>query len=444
MRKYKGLLIFCLVILGLAICIAGYCAPVSKTYSVNTINIWQNQSIKDSITRQDSCSVFLKEYWFFQPKNGNYIPYLTIRFENMPTNGNSTITKNEYRFIFDDVISNIQTNKQMKSKLCNKAIAKNIILSDVNNAHVEMRLLRLSNNYKNYIDIISPIAGSALISNPIFSLVDTLLSKCTDAKDTNTPLIFQTDLYVPNSIRDYKENLKNGLPQLENTDYAIMLQGNTPVSDNSIKGRLSDLINKGMKFVCGTSLIDPKTFECDGAITLCFTNDTVLVPPDDLRVGLEKLDDGIRNITLSNKEIKEKAIELTKLTQQYCDQKMIDDNTKWSIGQYLLLVRALAIFRDNPESDWRTPFGSFCTTCDTASSDHNVQVIGVKDIYPPQKIAKVFLPYALSNDQISSACNWQVELHKSLMQQNILSYAVNVPNNTEEIESPAITASETP
>jgi hypothetical protein len=63
--------------------------------------------------------------------------------------------------------------------------------------------------------------------------------------------------------------------------------------------------------------------------------------------------------------------------------------------------------------------------------NHGAQAVGITDIYGPDKMAKVFLPYALPDDLVASVSGWQVWLHRRLADKQIMNLGMPVPNESD-------------
>ncbi|WP_223645527.1 hypothetical protein [Corallococcus sp. EGB] len=405
---------------------------ISKVFDQGEGGIFVQKYYDEMLTRQNSCGVYLSDFYFSEVREGQYIVILSIAFQELPLGGVNAVTKKEIRVLFDDVISTVDKNKQIKLSLSDKALGGNQILSDTNNVHVEVRLVKVRDNYRQFFDAVGPLLNVAVALPSAVQALDKLVDTVAVDENRKNWLVFSADLYVPaNAFENAKIRDDNVIPLLLNNKvYAIALGGGTPLPDDSVMGKVGSLINSSALFVSGKRIIKPSEAKYSGLVRLYFTKDTTPILPQVLADRLKDIDAAINGPDTAADRSGFGAMlrETAAVAGLMEKQKTIDAQANFAIGEYLKIAKICESMRTSRgDAQWQESFGQWARAFETRGAAYGGQAVGVLGIYDSQRVAKIFLPSGLSDDMIMSFYTWQLEIHNTLKAQNIATFSAARP-----------------
>jgi hypothetical protein len=393
---------------------------VSKVFSASDVNLFQSSIYQETITRQNSASINLKQFLFPELRDGNYVIAMKLTLLQYPINVAKPIEKQQISILFDDVKKQLKANEPMELSLNDKVLGFNFILSDITHIKVEVRMIKLKSEYEPFMNLIKPILNIAMKETSTISLIDNVLKSISTDDDKNN-LLFQAELYVPSNVFEYN-NIKNTttIPLIKNNqDFAIILEGNTPINNESLLGKGKDLVNTTTTFFVGKKVIPKESVKYSGLITINFNKEQIPVLPEIIENDLRDLDKYINGVNpIDNQDA---IISLTKTiprsTSVSLKNKEINNQAEFSINEYMkLAVIYFNMLKDNEnKGEWTKQFKSWCSNIDTRGTGYGVDAIGVNEIYI-DKTAKIYIPYSLNDDLLMSIYLWQNNLHTKLIE----------------------------
>ena len=401
-----------------------------KVYPADQVQFFVKSNYEESITRQNSCTLTLSDFYFSDAKNGAFLVRISVAFQSI-IGANPPTTIAEVQMLADDVIQNVA--KDTKYSISEKRLGANIPLSDVNNIHVEVSLVRAKDNYKDGLTLLKPILGQSIVSNSVFQVVDNILATIKDPASSNQ-LLFQADFSVPLNVFEYKKLLSNqdNILQVSNNQvYAIVLDGAAKVPDESLKGKVASGVNSLTRFVAGRNVIKSDVAKYSGLARLYFTKDTNPILPISLQNAMSALESllnsPLSNVTQENFNVNVDSI--TRLTGAFSESKQIDIQTRFSIQEYLKLASIFFASKkaDRLDTTWIDSFIDWSNTFDVQGATVGGQAIGITKIYDSTMMAKVYIPYSLSDASIIQFYLWQVSLHRALKAHMRSDLAVSQP-----------------
>jgi hypothetical protein len=404
------------------------CLTSKAQLSLNARNVFESDGIqiineetsKKIFTRQNSASIILSNFSFAEPKNGDFVVNLKVSILGyLPGNANP-ITKSTFSILFDDVIKNIEGGKSITLGLMNKPIGMNISLKDANFMKVELRLIKVKQEYQSVFETFSPMLNvTATTSNAVQTIENVI--KAISSNDQADQLIFSNNYYIPLNSFEYNTlNEERKIQVLENDqDVAIGISGAYPISDNSLWGISKNALNRIVKFVVGNKVVDPATAKLSGFISLYITKNSIQILPANITASMETINDNLISAIVGDNS---QDINFhINLIRNWLDSSPsdLDATTKFSIKQYLGLATIYNLFNKDPNSgDWIQRLRAWSTTMNQTGNSRNVELYGIKDMYPSigtsPRYAPVYLPYALSDDQNIAMVVWQKNMHATL------------------------------
>ncbi len=397
---------------------------ISEVYTVNQARVFRPGAYEGVFTRQNSCTITLADFYFDEVKQGNYLISMKMAFQENPIGGGAPVPKYEFQTLFEDVIQDVKGKEPIKLKMFDKRLASNINLSRINNVHVEIRLTKVKDSYKEFMNLAQPILNAALPagSGTAFQLVDKFLDQASTAKAD--VLLFNADFYIPANIFEYNRLAETEIPiLLNNQPYAIFLEGVTTVPPDNLLAKLGAVANKATMFVNGKRALNPSQAKYTGLVRLYFTKDTNPVLPASIDSKLREVDYQVRGYAPGRDKVAlagtlQAIANLASLSQQ-ADQ--IDTQTLFSINEYLKLssIYLKSLSKEEDDKSWPEEFLQWSYEFDTRGASLGAQAVGITGIYKGQApMAKIYLPYSLSDEQIMSFYLWQVAMHKQLANKN--------------------------
>lgn len=405
-----------------------------NVYSPGEVQIFQAELYENVLTRQNSVSIMLKDFIFPEISEGTYLASLKLSMLQYPINSSKPIVLYEVNSLFDDVIKSvseeeiiIEGKKEIKKKikqhielsLSNKVLGFNFILSEISHIKIEVRLVKIKSEYQEMFNMVKPILNVAMSNQTTVDLVDNILKNLAPDEDKNN-LLFYTELTIPSNVFEYKKLKDKGeIPLVENNqEFAIVLNGTTPINDESLGGMAKEIVNKTTKFFAGKKVLDKTTANYSGLVRLYITKDQNPILPTFISNSLKDLDVLINGVDVSDNidEINALIKNVSKISDYSFKAKEINNQTFFSITQYLKLIRIYVnlLTDDENEKKWIFQFNRWSNLIDTKGSAFGVQAIGITELYEKAKVAKIYIPYSLGDDFLMSMYIWQKDLHKAM------------------------------
>ena len=412
-------------------------------FELGNVKLFSSEYYKDTITRQNSCTIYLADFLFAEPVDGKFLVNLAISFNSAIPGSIEPKIKREYRTVFSDVIENIKENEAVELSLSNKKLIENFNLSDVTDINIKIELIRKKEeNTTQIMNLVKPLLGKVSYLAPFSEVLDNFLLDVQDPSKKQI-LLFQGDFRVPQNVFEYSKLKTTGsIPLIKNNEKcAILLEGETsiPKADASVSGNAFKFINDVTNYVSGKSVIKPDKFKYKGAVKLFFTKDAISLLPQSLNEELHDIERNVdkglsTNINSVANEIELKLSEAYQLTEFNRKEKNIDEQTYFSIVEYLKISKIYLDYLKYLDGDsknsenigWDDRLKTWAYNIDIKGAMQQFQAIGIKNIYK-NKIAKIYLPYSLGDNLIMSFFQMQVCLHQALLRNNDSQLARDYP-----------------
>lgn len=419
------------------------------TYSIGQVSIteyvskdepalFNTEAYNEIITRQNSCTFYLNEFMFNVTKQDKFIVDLQIKLNTYNMNSASPEKVRVLRLLFKDVIEVKEKDKPYSLSLSNAKLADNIVMTDVTDIDVDVRLIPIIDENNSSFKLIAPILNTIFEgSSPVTNLIDNFISSVKKGDNIDI-LVFHTNIIVPQNIFEYKKIGREGKINLisNNQVLGIILKGsNEGPFSNSLIGDGANFVNGITKFVSGKDVIKKSEVSYEGILKVYFTKDPNPLLPTSMTnqlATINQLHNGVNykenydNYKVKMKEISSAAF-MSKL-----DHK-INSQTEYSINQFLKLGEIYMDYQnksfENPlnlTDVWVNKFRAFDIDINNKGAANFVQAIGVTDIYDG-KIAKIYIPYTLADEIALSFYSWQLILHNVLLQLNDKTLAKSKP-----------------
>lgn len=382
-----------------------------------------------AITRQNSCAIQLKNIVFEEVQAGNFVPHLTIKFRNQLPNGSFEDIYTA-AILFDNAISDVAGNGIISFRLNNQALATGVNLSKVSIVRVEMRLHRVKDQFMEFSQVMKPLLNTVQGSQQSIVILENLIEKFQDGP--TAPLLFSSDFAVAGNTLEYQKmsEVFDGAFLKNNQEYLIPMEGTTLVTNTSLAGKITDLVNLGARAVFNSRVINPATAKLKGYASLVFTKDRVPMLPADLE---GRLRDVARQLTKGafDQNSFNVAANSAEGTAVYLEStKIIDTRVSDTVMEYISLARIFAAQRAaQPDNSWDADFSNWLLSFKIRAATLSAQSVGIGGLYLPvngtEKIAPIYLPYFLPDDLLASFQTWQVMLHKAMKKKNNFSGSVS-------------------
>jgi len=407
---------------------------ITKVFSATDVNLFEASLYEAAITRQNSASINLKEFLFPEVRDGNYIVALNVALLQYPINSTKPIEKGQIAVLFDDVRKEIKSNEPMELSLKDKVLGFNFILSDVTHVKIEVRMVKVKSEYEPLLELVKPILNIAMKDASSIQLIDNIL-RSMGTEDNKNNLLFQTELYVPNNVFEFNSiKNKTEIPLVKNNaDLAIVLEGTTPINDESLLGKGKDLINKVTTFVVGKKTIPKDKVKYSGLVTININKEQIPVLPSHVEEDLTDFNRIINGVEPINEQEALNSLlrSIPRATAISLKNKEINKQADFSINEYMkLAIVYINMLKGNEKKegennpDWIRQFKTWCTNIETRGTAFGVEAIGINDVYP-DKTAKIYIPYSLNDELLKSLYLWQVTLHTKLSENSDKSMAIS-------------------
>ncbi|MES2691539.1 MAG: hypothetical protein V4658_14115 [Bacteroidota bacterium] len=407
----------------------------SSTQSQVTINqfvnkdetaIFNSDAYNNIITRQNSCSFYINDFIFSVTKNDKYIVDLQINLNSYNIGSTTPDKVKTIRMLFKDVIEIKEKDKPITLTLSNKKLADNIILSDVTDIDIIIKLIPIQDENNSAFKLIAPILNTSFQAAPaVTSLIDNFIENVRKG-EKKEELLFSSNITIPLNIFEYRKiETDAAIPLLKNNlTFGAILKGNQAVPFNtSLVGDVATFFNGVSQFVAGKNVIPKNEMKYEGVVKIYFTKDNNPLLPSSFSRQLDQLDKISNNpqTESSYSAFKVKLNEISTQSDNLLYDQKINSQTDYSIQQYLqlgviYLDYLKAVSNGNPTTTdaWITQFRTYDININTKGAANGFQAIGITDLYSNDKIAKIYIPYSLPENLTLSYYSWQFSIHNFL------------------------------
>jgi len=377
------------------------------------------------ITRGSFCSLVLDDFLFSEAKPGKFMVDITFSFNNVSTN--PLVLK----VVLQDLIEVKNNNDVTTHKLSNKILARQLPLVNVSDIDVYVRLIPIKDDdLVSFQQVMSPILGKSFYGLDIQTVGKTLdefikLARKGDDKDS---ILFQTNIPVAQNIveatkLDTKDSSR--MPLYNNRMYAIINEGSKSYSNNSLTGKAKDLLNGIWVYATGDMLMKRPASEYKSFISLHFTKDENQVLPETILSQLKQLSLGSQSALTKDSYniIMSKASDADKSIDALVTAKQIDSRAEFHLRNYVELMRIWGAYRFastggdamlKENNCWNIQFHDLFNLLNNMGKLNYTQSFGVADLYSDNNIAKIFVPYSLSDEMTIETVYKQITLHQNL------------------------------
>ncbi len=379
------------------------------------------------ITRHNSCSIHLLDFLFQQNFDDKFLVDLTIKLNSYKTGSTEPIRVKKIRVLFKDVIELKDKDKPTMLSLSNKKLADNIILSDITDIDIDIKLIPIINLDQTTFSIISPILNTVIQgSDPVINLIDNFIAK-NKKEDANEVLTFHTNIHVPMNIIEFRKVEKDTTRALirNNEILGIVYSGQTTAAySESLLGEAKNFINGITKLVSGKKVIPKNELQYTGVMKIKFTKDENPLLPPSINNELYKIN-SLQNSADIENAYKEFKVEMKKIgsasTNALIDGE-INNQIDYSIKMYLRLGEIYMDYLSksmqgalSKNDAWVNKFKAFDNNINYQGVSNGIQGVGIDDIYESSnKVAKLYVPYSLPEQLTLSFYAWQIRLHNVL------------------------------
>ena len=406
---------------------------VRAIFSLDACDKFETETNKEAITRQNGLTITLKDFIFPEINDGDYLVLLKVSMLSYETNDSKPKVKAVSSILFKDVIKKIKSIedsllpasevKFIEYTLSNKTIGSNYILKDVTNVRIEVRLVKLKNNASSILSILSPLLNIPLTDPKITDIVESLLQLISPKEDKNE-LVYQTELYIPTNVFEYKKLKDEGkIPLVENNeDIAILAEGEYKLNDKSITVKAKSAINATTKFFTGKEKYDIETATFSGLVRLVLSKDPIATLPNLLEKKMHELDQLLNGLNpiIESKKIESLTEKISELNNFYRESEGITEMIHFNVEQYLSLSKLYFSYLNKHSVDLKN-YERWYYLNDAKGPNFSIDAYGIEGIYKKGKLAKVYIPLGLSDNLIISMYMWQSELNLWLSSKNQLS-----------------------
>lgn len=403
------------------------CAQVKM---VEIVKLSESSAIESSaafdkyITRGNFCSLILDQLMFSESMPGSFMLDLSLTF-------NSDIAQiRRLRVVFDDLIQVNKIGEPFSLKASGQYIATQIPLSGVTSIDATIRLIPLANaKYEEAYSLLTPVLNKPMYGVDIGAVFDKFANIAT-AGDSKSPLLFRATIPVPQNIIEAQridgKSAPTSVPLHNNKSFAIALEGSKEVSDPSVLGKAQNFLNGITTFATGKSVLPRSTSSFRGLVSLRFTKDLTQALPDQLLDQLKDLSDSADQAYTNDAvtTVNTKAADAIKSIDAIVRSKQIDSRAEFHLKNYVDIQRVWALHkRAVSEGDavlvnstqWRTLFADWYNKANLRGQPQLTQAYGISDLYPKGRVAKIFIPYSLTDDMTLELIQRQISIHQSLL-----------------------------
>ncbi len=403
---------------------------IKGIFSLDECEKFEKETNQEAITRQNALTITLKEFVFPEINDGDYLVLLKVSMLSYETNDSKPKVKAVSSILFKDVIKKVKTLEDsllpksevqfIEYTLNNQTIGSNYVLKDVSNVRIEVRLVKLKNNASDLLGILSPLLNIPITNIKITDLIEALLEMISPRENKNE-LVYQTELYIPTNVFEYKKLKDEGkIPLVENNeDIAILAEGEYKLNDKSISVKAKSAINATSKFFTGKEKYDIETATFSGLVRLQLSKDPIASQPLLLEKKLHELDQLVNGFRTENtiKTANSLIEKITELNNFYRESEEITEMVHFNIEQYLDLSKLYLLYTTKNTVDIKN-YERWFYLNDAKGPNFSIDAYGIEGIYKKGKLAKVYIPLGLSDNLIISMYLWQTEINKWLSAKN--------------------------
>lgn len=380
------------------------------------------------ITRSNFCTLTLDNLLFSESLPGRFMLDLKVSF-------NSDISQvQQLRILFDDVLDAPKAGDPLAVRLSGISLSPPVSLAGVTSIDLALRLVPVvDGKFQDAYALLGPILGKPLYGVDVASIVDKFAA-IASAGDKRSPLLFRATIPVPQNVIEAQkiDAPDNTTPPLQNNRrLAIQLEGSKEVTDQSIVGKAKDVLNGVATLLTGQTVLPRPTSSFKGMVTLRFNKDPTQALPDTLIAQLKDLSDTADQTFTADdiSRVKSKADETIKTIEAAVKAKQLDTRADFHLRNYVDMTRLWAIYRKaaseskqalRDADSWQNLFRDWYNKVLFRGAPHLTQVYAISDIYSG-RLAKIFIPYSLTDDMTLELIQRQISLHQSLADLGITS-----------------------
>lgn len=384
----------------------------------------QSETFQRYITRGSFCSLILDNLVFVESIPGKFMLDLSMDFKSLDDK-----QENNLRVLFDDLILIPEPGKPTSLTKSGTWLATKIPLARVATIQVNIRLIPIvDTKYDQAYALLKPLLSQPIIglpSNIDLAGVFNSFSAIASTDDARKPLLFSATLPVPQNIVEAQVIEKQpGRPPLRNNEViAISMVGAKPVSDANVIAKAKDFLNGISSFVTGKDLVSRPVSSITGMVALRFTKDFTQPLPESLIDELKDLSDTADQAYTSDviTQVNTKAADAIKSVDAISKSKDIDSRADFHLRGYVEMARVWSVYKkavsDGGEalktSQWRNLYKNWYQKQNILGLNNYTQAYGISEIYGASRIAKIFVPYALSDDMTLEMLQRQTSIHQA-------------------------------
>lgn len=390
------------------------------------------KSFDKYITRSNFATITLDKLVFTESIPGKLMLDLVVSF----VSDNTEVER--MRILFDELIENAQAGESRTLKLSGIQLGRATPLSSVTSINIEVRMVPVAQTqYDSAYKLLYPLLSKAQYGVDLSKVMETFVDIASNGDKAKT-LVYRASIPVAQNVieaqRVERGSGKTSSPLQNNLPFAIELEGSKPVTDASVLGKLQAAANGVSLFVNGKSVSERPTSNFKGFVGLRFTKDRTQALSSSLIQQLKDLSDAAENIfeDANVKQVQSKYADCQRLIDAAVKAKQIDARAEFHLMSYIELARLWAYHKLAVEggkkgltesTNWQTVFSNWIDRQKYDGAPHLTQALGISDIYTGTSIAKVFVPYALTDEMTLEVVRRQVSMHKSLAFIGVASYA---------------------
>lgn len=402
-------------------------------------NLMKDEMFDRYITRDNFCSLDLQDLLFTESIPGKFMLDLTVNF-------GPKSSKKPLRILFNDLIEIKNPGEPISLKLSNTSLAQNINLSGTTDIDISLRLVPVTDGrYDQIYSTILPLLNVPSYLPEVGKVLDNFI-QFSSSSDNRTSLLFHANVPVAQSIIEAQKIAQHREPLLNGFAYAIAIEGSRQITDQSLIGKSKDFLRGAAQVVSGhdviwnnllgiSVLIRPES-KFKGFVRLVFHKATTPPIPVSLSQQLTELAELSEEVTTDYElnQLKLKAQEVLKVIDMVANTNQIDCRSKFHLKNQVALTRAWGYYKlasqggnkELKDSDnWKIEFENWFQMLDYEGQSQDTQAYGISKLYSGHKVAKIFVPYSLSDLMTLKTIRWQVILNKTLQMRGDQSLAVD-------------------
>lgn len=418
---------------------------INQLYSKEEPALFSSSAYSSIITRQNSCSFFLSDFLFNVTKEGKFLIDLQINLNSYSISTTTPDKVRSIRMLFKDVIEIKEKDKPIRLSLSNTKLADNIILTDVTDIDIFVRLIPTNDDQQSAFKVISPILNTIIPnSSTVTNVIDNFISSARKGEKKDE-LLFNANIAVPLNIFEFKKLEADEKVNLirNNSVLGIILGGSQEAAfSNSLVGDAATLVNSVAKFVSGKQVFKKENVKYEGLINIYFTKDINPLLPSSISTALYELNNlPVIDINNAYEAFKVKMKEISSAAKNARVDQKINFQTEYSINVYLRLgeiymdyLKKSSDGAPSTTDNWVSKFRTFDLDINNGGAANSFQAIGINDIYN-ERLAKIYIPYSLPDDLTISFYSWQIALHNFLAEKGYLNLAKPKTSVTQKNKS---------